>query len=739
MWILRRIGESARDILEKQNVNNLDVEEEVEVDECLEALTSWIGGNPLDNSQFVNALLYTGKMLNDLGDWEKCKAVPENVYMTFMCLDLPISVTLGICGPRQCGMGDYDKLTDTVVDLLNTLLHSDQFSGTIMAEYTVKADQIMWLDMVFLRTLYGVFSYGFWLCLIFIASILIFVLVATVIDTYSIYIKNQRGTGAELRQPSFMLAAGLPRGREEVKEEGVEETGLRPGSILMPLNEDMMGGINQGSVIEESSLLPMSEHYIDHPEPPKPPSVMSRICRCCNILRNYKQLTQGKNSLDANTNVLNGLRFIAMLWIIYGHVYFCIIASPLYNYMVFAEVAKDFWFAAIANFGYATDVFFFLTAFLVSSYLYSEMRKPYYRTWKLYLHRYLRLLPMYIITWMLYTHIIKLTNNGPLYVTYYQRAGDCMKYFYYHFLFINNFKQFSVSPIFGEDWSRKTECMEWTFYLADDFQFFLLVPLLIWLYRSRGKRAYFYGVICLLWAMYLISTPLVTYYKELSPSYLRFSQEYLTYYFYPPWTRISPFLIGIFVGLMYASYREEGVHNWLVKMAYAIRKFRFLRWGMYTIGAFIMFWMIYAFYWMANYPRDWSQADDSAFLTFMRPLFTFGVALIFTPALLGRAKPLRKLLGNQAMTFLSKLTYGIYMIHPLLMEYRQWSLQKAIYVDHLQVFLEALGYTGFSVFLAFLGYLLLENPILNLEREFLLKRKSKFATDRKDSVLTAQS
>ena len=104
-------------------------------------------------------------------------------------------------------------------------------------------------------------------------------------------------------------------------------------------------------------------------------------------------------------------------------------------------------------------------------------------------------------------------------------------------------------------WSSVDNCMNWTWYLANDMQFFLLVPPLVTLYYR--KRKYFnFTISCLFIACTVIQLCIILA-NKLSVSYFTYKDEYWSIYYVKPYARLPVYLIGILFGCSYYSYKSE--------------------------------------------------------------------------------------------------------------------------------------------------------------------------------------
>ena len=139
---------------------------------------------------------------------------------------------------------------------------------------------------------------------------------------------------------------------------------------------------------------------------------------------------------------------------------------------VIQEWMEHWLFSIVLSAEHTVDIFFWLTAFLGSYAILAkmnEMQNVKALSWfMIYLNRIVRLLPLYMFAMFFFWKFLVLYGgSGPLFYQYHS-ATECQKYWFWHAIFMNN-----VVPFNEHD-----TCLPWTWYLANDFQFFLLLPLL---------------------------------------------------------------------------------------------------------------------------------------------------------------------------------------------------------------------------------------------------------------------
>ncbi|XP_011706939.1 PREDICTED: nose resistant to fluoxetine protein 6-like [Wasmannia auropunctata] len=116
----------------------------------------------------------------------------------------------------------------------------------------------------------------------------------------------------------------------------------------------------------------------------------------------------------------------------------------------------------------------------------------------------------------------------------YEKSHEiCAKYWWRNLVYINNF--FDVNVM----------CMSWSWYLANDMQFYIVAMTLLIL-----STMYFHAVVKILGGFLIGSIILsgyISYIYEYIPT-LDVLNRFADVFYTPPWMRIIPYIIGIIVG-----------------------------------------------------------------------------------------------------------------------------------------------------------------------------------------------
>ena len=187
---------------------------------------------------------------------------------------------------------------------------------------------------------------------------------------------------------------------------------------------------------------------------------------------NLKKMFEVSNKGDTDLKILNGIRVFSICWVILGHSFMMSMGFRLTN-IISALSTLDHWYFALVPGGFfAVDVFFYMSGFLTFYLLTAKMypKNGWTNFPMVYFHRWFRLFTPAAMCILLCNFIFIHFGDGPDY----QLSWDmhCKKYWWSSLLFISNLVPYSGNDI----------CMSWFWYLANDFEFFLISPILIFVY-----------------------------------------------------------------------------------------------------------------------------------------------------------------------------------------------------------------------------------------------------------------
>lgn len=405
--------------------------------------------------------------------------------------------------------------------------------------------------------------------------------------------------------------------------------------------------------------------------------------------------------------VIHGLRFFSMTWIILGHTFSFSTQWITYRNMDdLLVIHKDIITQGLANGTVTVDTFFFVSGLLV---VYVTMKQLAANggnaSWlQFYIHRYWRMTPLMMAVIAFCAVLLPYCGDGPRWkesiATY---DLTCKANWWVNAMYLQNFIH------------RTDMCLNHTWYSAVDFQFYIISPFIIIALYRRPKLGLF------LIALGLCATgiftasytafhdlPAAPYMSSITP--IEKMNFFMGYVYVKPYCRIGPFLIGMTTG--YILHRTQG--------SIIIRKrYRWLGW---MTCATLMLGVLYAM-WPANTGQYApSRAWAAIYGGFARTVWALGLAWIIIASVAGYGGVVGKILSWKALVPLSRLTFSAYIIHPVLMVIFYGSREESFdYSTYLLIYF-AIGNIVLTYLASLVLSLVFEAPILGIEK-LLMKRK----------------
>ena len=567
--------------------------------------------NPLANQMPLNMFLYTGKRLNDLGDYRGCI---NHTITRYIELKTP-SFCLGICLPLECTLDSLNQIKPVIIGGVEKL------AGT-----TINASQTEWIDVLDENKSLGEIKATNIIFFTLLGLILIISIIATILD--------------QLQQ------------RKDTK-----------------------------------------------------------LVELFSIPKNLDRLFIGSNKVDKNLEVLNGVKFFAMFWTLCGRTYLYDSLAPTYNLDQFKDkLLSSFHHSFIKTSSLAGDVFFFLSGFFATISFYFAFTKTPQNSRSVilisYLRRYLRQLPLLLFSLLFLVLVLPVIRNRPFHEDVKNDINNCSRSWIWNLLYLNNFV-------------TSDRCMNWTWYITNDFQFYLLSPffLLPLLYSLWLGLLIIIGTIILS----IIVTSMVHNYYGLNISLSKpISDDYFTEYYIKPYCRIIPYLMGILFQYIYQEAKKEDYENkpkFFKRLECLVSKKELTKYLFYLFGLAIMYVSIHTIYFFDNYSL--SQSFGTAYEVAFRPLFIFGVALTLYPPIIGCGPILVDFLGHPVFASLGKVTYGIYLISPIVIYYIVGYSLTGHFTGHSWMLFSWCTLILLSYTFSYIVTCFIESPVIELMRNYL--------------------
>ncbi|XP_041368252.1 nose resistant to fluoxetine protein 6-like [Gigantopelta aegis] len=434
------------------------------------------------------------------------------------------------------------------------------------------------------------------------------------------------------------------------------------------------------------------------------PAIWLKLLGAFSVYTNGAKLLNTEQPTGSLTAV-HGIRFMSMTWVVLGHSYF-VVLSVSGNLQPFLKESISNWtFHTILNALVAVDTFFTMSGLLVVYLIITEMKKSEGRVnWVMfYFHRFWRLTPVYMCVLMLDVCLLRYVSDGPMWPQGGIELNACRDTWWTNLLYINNLVK------------RDSMCFGWSWYLADDMQFYVLSPLII--IPLFFRKLLGFAVLAVFLLVTITSAGLVTRLVGIPAGFVYqtkgvvFDPLKFNDYYYTPYCRMGPYLVGMAAGYILAKSSCRVKMNKVVSL------------GGWCVAAVAALAVLYGPYESANGTP--MTPDVNAFYNAVhRTVWGAAVSWVIFACATGHGGFVNKFLSWKGFVPLSRLTYSAYLVHMLLLVTFALSQRTPVYISNFNIAYQFFGHLIASYSAAFLVSLTFESPMMGLER-VLFKRKTK--------------
>ncbi|XP_070174525.1 uncharacterized protein [Littorina saxatilis] len=432
---------------------------------------------------------------------------------------------------------------------------------------------------------------------------------------------------------------------------------------------------------------------------PKRKSPVAEVLLCFSFLRSVHRVMAEGNADHLFS--LNGVRVLSISWIVLGNTLSLLHGNPasLANNVDTVTMATTVWFQALMNATFAADTFFVLSGCLLAYHFLRSKSKELKQNPRasllsakslilFYVHRLTRLLPCYYIALATYTVLVPYFGNGPLWKGTDSRLARCHDHWWANALFFSNF------------YKANDMCMSWSYYLVNDLQFYFISPLFLYplLYLPRLGLSLLVALVMI----QILSTALLT--QDINGNMLSMEVEFFAQVYAKPYCRVGAFAVGM--GLGYFLHSTE--------RRIFFRKVPLLL-GLLSALSVVATVVYITHTETGQGGESWTALQTSLYEAVARPLWSLAVSFIIFVCSVGQGGFVHKLLSWNAFVPLCRITYGVYLLHPILIAV---VLNGSRYPFHLHFGSLIYMFVGNLVCaygLAFLLITLVESPFTSLE------------------------
>ena len=455
--------------------------------------------------------------------------------------------------------------------------------------------------------------------------------------------------------------------------------------------------------------------------PPEQPSKIKRILLCFSLYSNFLSLFRpARFEPSSHLSCLNAVRVLTICWLVLGHTADVrLLRGVLKNVSDLPDIIGDWKTTPITTAGYAIDTLLWLSGFMLTYTLLSDLKDIQGLKWvEVYLYRVWRVFPLLLFMLFLVWGLFPFLGWGPMWFSYQSFCSDCSSYWWANLLFIHNF--FTVDTYHS--------CYLISYYISLEMQFFLITPPIVYAYRRWGAGFSWLSTAFLTAAALVATFEVANNYDLNAQEISQGNFDYDYYYYYRPYTRAPAYTMGLFCALVVYGWdhRTEGKRDKAATLVGGFLSNSVVAKVSLVVGAGLVTFCVFIQHTALKQGGPnftyWTEAQNQAFVTFNRWLFTIGVSGIVVPMTLGGLEGLNSVFSWHIWTPLSRITYSVYLTGYNLALVLFLSQQQSWYFSFLNIIQDLLGLLFLTYFLGLIISLLVEIPCVTLAKTFMLTR-----------------
>mmetsp|Transcript_90103 Transcript_90103/g.197362 ORF Transcript_90103/g.197362 Transcript_90103/m.197362 type:complete len:713 (+) Transcript_90103:1-2139(+) len=431
-----------------------------------------------------------------------------------------------------------------------------------------------------------------------------------------------------------------------------------------------------------------------------------------------------------STDCLDGLKVFSMFFIVLGHS--CMEAMDIAGY----KNAEDIMKSPLSYYSYSTnawtylflcgqlcvDTFLFISGFLLS-FVGMKRSVPVLMGTAL---RYCRLLPLFGFVMLMYICVVPYFAWGPFSPRLQSDVEqNCQG------------ADWWSQMLFISDWypwyNRDGGCMGWSWYLSIDMTFAILGMILLNLWKVSKPAGW--AAAGLIAAACLGVDIQQSYYHHLdydvvSPSFAKYAH----YLYTRPYLRFPGFCLGLVTPWLLDALSKRGYTPGSRAISTAAR----MKWFVASLVA-VGFLALCIWLPMTNTSgagpsppaRDcvkntcWGPFMNAIWISFSRPLWVLGWAILVLACYFGYAPVLNAVLAAPVFKPMSNLTFGAYLVHPMLIKWIAANRTDYYYFTWGDAFGRGTFNFFVAYFLATVTWCLVEKPFATMTGWLVPKKSTK--------------
>nr|XP_036670767.1 nose resistant to fluoxetine protein 6 [Drosophila suzukii]XP_036670768.1 nose resistant to fluoxetine protein 6 [Drosophila suzukii]XP_036670769.1 nose resistant to fluoxetine protein 6 [Drosophila suzukii]XP_036670770.1 nose resistant to fluoxetine protein 6 [Drosophila suzukii] len=429
---------------------------------------------------------------------------------------------------------------------------------------------------------------------------------------------------------------------------------------------------------------------------------LQKYIPCWDVPTNWAKIFAVRENSPNDIPLMNGLRSVCAIWIMVFHVVWFMYFT-VHNKTVLISYAEQAFFQYVSSAPLLVDVFFTISGFLQtfnflrnSQQLEAVRRNSLSENCKLFgkllFHRYLRLGPLYLVVMATVDLVYAYIGDVSVYHINERFDEMCSRHWWRNLLFIQNL------------FDHRDMCANWSWSLACEMQFFILANVLLFLYVRYPKA------VKALVVSSFVATIAWSYSIGLSIKFqLSFDAAFATgtEIYTSPFVRVLPYILGAATAWLLQENRTQ--------LEISEPKERFC----WHLALLVFFACIYS-----TVKRDLGPLMAITLFVMGRLFFSLSVCWMIARSCGGRGVWWSRLLEAKGFQHVSRLSYAIYLLNPLVIALFYSLTNASTHADPFMLCVVTCGFAVIVYLASILFSLSFELPFSNLS-SLLNRRQSK--------------
>ncbi|CAB4059068.1 unnamed protein product [Lepeophtheirus salmonis] len=454
---------------------------------------------------------------------------------------------------------------------------------------------------------------------------------------------------------------------------------------------------------------------------PKSRNIFIRLIICFSFYTNAQKIMAPPTNNSISS--IFGIKSISMIWVVLAHSYYlALFLTSNMNHFDYLDIYFEIPFLILLSAELAVDTFFtiggFLMAYLFLKFL--DKSKGKFNPLALYLHRYIRLTPTYAILILVFHTLPLKMSFGPFRKFADDLVDRCDNNWWTNLLYINNFI------------NANKNCMGESWYLAVDFQLYLISPFIVWaLWKGKKIGGIVFSIAMVLSAAVPAAVTAINEY----PFMVTFSikdPDWTTGFYTKSWNRTGPYFIGLLFGFLLYKMDKNEIHFKLKKV------FVLVGWTLSTAIALTLIFGLY-YIWPIDlqcyYSRCFSVVASTFYSAFARTAWGVMICWVIFVCIKGYGGLVNSFLSSHLWAPISRISYIMYLTHVHIQTYFYASRKQTFHFDQALMIYWFFGHIMITMMFSFIISLLFESPFIGIEKIIFGRGGDKKSNPKENEIL----